>query len=165
MFGWGLELAFSYCLRWLLQFESLGRAGCRSFFHCRWHRDNFSKFTRELCNFISRRWQCRELVKAVSWKWQRQDMKALGQSPWASSSGSAHSLQKEMKMFTLSGICLKGLRTNSEARQQPYEIHTLKRQRESKLPRQTLVPAAYRVGRITKLKISTHSYIACLLYI
>lgn len=68
-------------------------------------------------------------------------------------------------MFTLSGICLKGLRTNSEARQQPYEIHTLKRQRESRLPRQTLVPAAYRVGRIRKLKISTHSYIACLLYI
>lgn len=64
-------------------------------------------------------------------------------------------------MLILSKIWLKGLRTKSKARQQPYEVHTLKRQRESKLPRQTLLLAAYRVGRIKKLKISTHS---CMLF-
>lgn len=58
----------------------------------------------------------------------------------------------------LVGVWLKGLRTSSEARQQPYKVHTLKRQGESKLPRQTWVPAAYRIGRIMKLKMSTHSH-------
>lgn len=53
-------------------------------------------------------------------------------------------------MLILSRIWLEGLRSNSKARQQPYEVHTLKRQRESKLPRQTLLLAAYRVGRIKK---------------
>lgn len=51
-------------------------------------------------------------------------------------------------MLMLVGVWLKELRTGSEARPQPYEVHTLKRQGDSKLSRQTLAPAAYGIGRI-----------------
>lgn len=57
-------------------------------------------------------------------------------------------------MLVLLRVWLEGLRTLSEARQLPSEVPTLK----SKLPRQTLPPVPYGIGRTVKLKISTRSH-------
>lgn len=69
------------------------------------------------------------------------------------------SVERELQILVLGGgRWLKGLRTNSEARQQPHEIHTLKRRGESKLPMQILAPAAYGIGRIMTLKIGNRTH-------